>query len=107
MRPGVICTKTPLQVGPCAKRVAQPEPSRCRASCEHRLEEAALRDDVDGAVAEAVRHLKEEERAGNSFMVEMWEGQILHNLKRFPTLKEKWVADTVVASVIARNREVA
>lgn len=105
VRPGVVCTKTPLQVGPCAKRVAQPEPSRCRASCEHRLEEAALRDDVDGAIAEAVGYLKEEEMAGNSFMVEMWEGQILHSLKRFPKLQKKWIADAVVASVLARNQE--
>lgn len=105
VRPGVICTKTPLQSGPCNIRVARPEPSRCNCKCEHRLEEAALRTDVDKAIGDAIGFYTKDKADGKYFQAEMWEGQILQNLNRFPDLMTKWSCNEVVASVIARNKE--
>lgn len=104
VRPGVICTKTHLQSGPCHIRVARPEPSRCKSQCEHRLEEAALRDDVNRAIGDAVQFYKQDTAEGKLFQAEMWEGQILHNLSRFPDLAVKWGANEVVAMMVVKNK---
>lgn len=90
VRPGVICTKLPQQLGPCSKKVGHPEPSRCRDHCESRLERAALRDDVDRAIEYAFQHLEESLLSEDEISVEMWLGQIETNINRFPTLRDKW-----------------
>ncbi|MES2948144.1 MAG: hypothetical protein V4858_06320 [Pseudomonadota bacterium] len=90
VRPGVICTKLPQQAGPCNKQVGLPEPSRCRSHCGLRLEQAALRDDVDRSIEQAFGFLKEAKSADNEISAEMWRGQVYANLDRFPGLRKKW-----------------
>lgn len=90
VRPGVICTKLPQQVGPCNKRAGMPEPSKCRSHCEVRLETAALRDDVDRSIERAFQFLEEEKRKDNPIGVELWLGQVQANINRFPALRQKW-----------------
>lgn len=103
VRPGVICTKGAQEVGPCNKRVSVPEPSRCRWSCEHRLEEAVLKDDVDRALEDAVRHYTEERAADNEIMLEYWAGQILAHIRRFDSLHDRWRQNPLVAELLAKE----
>ncbi|WMY07296.1 site-specific integrase [Paraburkholderia phenoliruptrix] len=96
VRPGVICTKLPHQTGPCNIRQSQPDTSKCRSRCDHRLEMSILRNEVDScidiAVSEVERCLKEDDPIG----AEHWRGQITLNINRFPDIKQKWANHPVV-----------
>ncbi len=98
-RPGVICTKLPGTYGECAKKAGHPEPSHCGSDCDHRLEEAFLRADVDGAIADSIRHYETERDADNGLMQDFWAGQILTHLKRFDDLKNKWSSHPSVQEI--------
>jgi integrase len=100
VRPGVICTKLPGSAGPCTKKVGRPEPSRCRWGCDHRLEEAYLRDDVDRSIAEAVKLYELEVIDDNEMGQEFWAGQILAHLRRFEDIEQKWTVHPTVAQVL-------
>lgn len=101
VRDGVICTKGSSQYAPCSKRIGRAEPSRCRATCSNRLEDAALRDDVDRAIGEAVQNLETAVRASDEYAAEMWRGQVLANISRFEPLREKWSRNPTVAALVA------
>jgi hypothetical protein len=107
VRPGVICTKLPGSPGPCTKKVGRPEPSRCRWSCDHRLEEPALREDVDGSIAEAVRVYEIEMADANEMGQEFWAGQILAHLRRFEDIERKWLLHPTVMQVLATREQPA
>lgn len=101
VRPGVICTKFPgTESGPCNYSVGRPEPSRCRTSCSHRLEEGFLREDVDGSIRDAVAAYKEAGVQGEELTKEFWVGQILAHLRRFDDIHEKWVQDPSVKKLV-------
>lgn len=105
VRPGVICTKLSQQAGPCNQQVGKPEPSRCRSLCDFRLETAALRDDVDRAIAQAVHFLAKAQEDDDVIASEMWEGQILTNLNRFPDLRAKWEKIPEVSRLLSPSLE--
>ncbi len=107
VRPGVICTKLPGSAGPCTKQVGRPEPSRCRWTCDHRLEEAMLRDDVDRSIAEAVRLYELERGDGNEMGQEYWAGQILAHLRRFEDIFQKWSTHSTIARVLSSQERPA
>ena len=103
VRPGVICTKLPGSSGPCTKKVGRPEPSRCRWGCDHRLEEAYLRDDVDRSIAEAVRLYELEVADDNEMGQEFWAGQILAHLRRFDDIHRKWAPNPTIVQVLRKE----
>lgn len=103
VRPGVICTKSVGQSGPCNKSLGRPEPSRCRSQCGHRLEDAALRDDVDRSIEEAAIYLAEAIEQGNEIQAELWRGQVLTHLPRFDDLREKWSANPIIADLLRES----
>jgi hypothetical protein len=105
VRPGVICTKLPGSAGPCTKQVGRPEPSRCRWTCDHRLEEAVLRDDVDRSIAEAVRLYELERADENEMGQEFWAGQILAHVRRFEDIYQKWSTNPSVAQVLNHQEQ--
>ena len=107
VRPGVICTKLPGGSGPCTKKVGRPEPSRCRWRCDHRLEEAYLRDDVDRSIAEAVRLYELECADNNEMGQEFWAGQVLSHLRRFDDIHQKWAQNPVVMHVMSKHEAAA
>lgn len=104
VRPGVICTKLPGSMSPCAKKVGHPEASRCMSNCSNRLEEAFLRSDVEGAIAEAIHCYQAEKDADNELMQDFWAAQILTNLERFTDIQQKWQTDPTVLHIL-RCRE--
>jgi len=103
VRPGVMCTKGPQQSGPCNKRLGHPEPARCRSRCDHRLEDAALRDDVDGLLRESVAHLERSLSEDDDITAELWRGQILENINRFSDLRDRWAAHPLVAPLLTQD----
>lgn len=96
VRPGVICTKLPQQAGACNERRGEPDASRCRSFCDHRLELSILKEDVDRSIAYAVNEAGRCEREGDPIGLESWRGQILANVNRFPTLRGKWAENPLV-----------
>jgi len=101
VRPGVVCTKTELESGPCTRRIGRPEPSRCRTNCINRLELESERENVDAVLEESVarrcRALAEDDPVSAS----LWAGQILAHLDRFPDLRQKWIQHPAVANLVA------
>lgn len=104
VRPGIICTKLPGSISPCAKKMGHPEASRCMSSCSNRLEEAYLRRDVDEAISEAINCYKAETEAGNELMQDFWAAQILTNLDRFNDIHEKWIANPIILKIIQSRK---
>lgn len=108
VRKGVICTKFPGQAGPCNKRLGRPEPSKCQSTCNHRLEEAFLRDDVDGAIEDALRAYENETASGELLSAAFWAGQLRAHVPRFPDLRKKWMTHATVRSLLdGRSGDVA
>lgn len=103
VRPGIICTKFPgTEVGPCNLKKGAPEPSRCQATCSHRLEEGFLRQDVDASIQIAVKAFEAADRDGDDLLKFHWAGQIRANISRFSDLKEKWIKLALVESIISQ-----
>jgi integrase len=99
VRPGVLCTKLPQDSGPCSQSRGAPEPSRCRSQCSHRFEMAALREDVDLAISDSIANYKVCSENDDPIGAEMWAGQIVANLGRFPDLLAKWSVHPVVEEI--------
>jgi len=100
VRPGVLCTKLPGEAGPCNKSRGRPEPSKCQTTCGNRLEESFHREDVDGSIQESVTHYLNAVAEGEELMSAHWAGQIRAHVMRFDDLKEKWMLNSTVQSLM-------
>jgi hypothetical protein len=101
VRPGVICTKFPgTESGPCNKSKGHPEPASCQSHCKHRLEEAYLREDVDGAIRDAVKAYNEAVESEDELAQALWAGQIRAHIGRFEDLRSKWMSNPTVRLVV-------
>lgn len=106
VRPGIVCTKFPgTESGPCNNSRGAPEPARCQTYCKHRLEEAFLRDDVDGAIGEALSAYKDAGERGEDLVQALWADQVRLNLGRFADLRDKWLRDPLVRSLAERSTD--
>lgn len=104
VRPGVICTKFPgTESGPCNKSKGHPEPASCQSHCKHRLEEAYLREDVDGVVRDAVKAYHEAGENGEELVQALWAGQIRAHIGRFEDLRAKWMSDPIVRRLVEES----
>jgi integrase len=93
VREGVICTKGPLQYGPCTKRRGVPDPGACRTSCGHRLELAMSKSQCEEALAALIRERTGAVADGLEMLVANLDGQIVAELKRWDEVR-----DTVLAA---------
>jgi len=107
VRPGVLCTKRPSDAGPCTKARGMPDPAHCQTSCDNRLEQALLRDDVDRSLEQAVGHLEQAYTDGDEYASENWIGQVLALLPRFPDIKKKWILHPIVSPLVEKDVEAA
>lgn len=106
VRPGIICTKfAGTESGPCNKSSGRPEPSRCQSYCKHRLEEPFLRQDVDGAIGESVQAYVEAGEAGEELVQALWAGQVRAHVSRFEDLRQKWMENAVVRSIVGESKD--
>lgn len=100
VRTGVICTKFPGEAGPCNKKRGRPEPSKCQSSCSHRLEEAFLREDIDGSIGDCVAAYEQAITEDESLTQAHWAAQIRAHVGRMPDLREKWMTNPTVSSLM-------
>lgn len=101
VRSGIICTKfAGTESGPCNQSLGHPEPARCDTSCSHRLEEAFLREDVDGAIADAVQFYQNCKSQCDDLGQSFWAAQIRTHLLRFTDIYEKWKINFTVKEII-------
>ncbi len=100
VRPGILCTKGAQVAGACTPSTAMPEPSRCRAKCDHRLELSFLRDDVDKSVQFAVTQVELALNSNDPMKAEMWRGQILTNINRFESVRSKWHTHPIIKEIL-------
>lgn len=107
VRPGVACTKSVGQAGPCNRKKGHPEPARCQSKCDYRLEEAWHREDVDGTIGDAVRLYVDAGERGEDLAQCLWKDQVLVNLPRFPDLQAKWMQHAVVRSIVEAEENAA
>jgi len=100
VRPGVMCTKFAGEAGPCNKSKGRPEPSKCQSHCSHRLEEGFLREDIDGAISDAVEAYEQAIVNNETLTAAHWAAQVRAHVPRFPDLHEKWVVNSTVSALM-------
>ncbi|NTX20235.1 hypothetical protein [Burkholderia cepacia] len=100
VRPGVICTKFPGESGPCNKSKGRPEPSKCRSDCGHRLEEAFLREDINGAIHDSLAAYEQAIADDESLTAAHWAAQIRAHVPRFRDLQKKWMDHPTVKALM-------
>ncbi|WP_155639849.1 hypothetical protein [Burkholderia cepacia] len=103
VRPGVICTKFPGESGPCNKSKGRPEPSKCRSDCSHRLEEAFLREDINGAIHDSLVAYEQAIADDESLTASHWAAQIRAHVPRFRDLQKKWMDHPTVKALMSRE----
>lgn len=100
IRPGILCTKTLGQFGPCTMGRGDPDPGACRTTCEHRLETARAKADCEGALDYLLNEHELASRDDEEMTVASLEGQILANLFRWNDVRERLVESNVTAKKI-------
>lgn len=104
VRRGVLCTKFPGEAGPCSKSKGRPEPSKCQSSCTHRLEEAFLREDVDGAIRDALAAYETAIADEESLTAAHWAAQVRAHVPRFADLQVKWMLNETVRALVGNEK---
>lgn len=104
VRRGVLCTKFPGEAGPCSKSKGRPEPSKCQSSCTHRLEEAFLREDVDGAIRDSLAAYETAIAEEESLTAAHWAAQVRAHVPRFPDLRAKWMLNETVRALVGNEQ---
>jgi integrase len=98
VRPGVLCTKSLGQRGPCTKKAGLPDVGNCSTDCQHRLELAAAIDDCTKAIE---RILVEMPPPDNTMMRGWWQAQLAGQLQRFPQIRQRYLAEERVQLALA------
>ncbi len=102
VRPGVICTKLPGQVGVCNSKQGAPDPTHCRSNCDHRLEMAAEKANVDRTVARIITHLQNAIADDEPMAEQQWRGQLVAHILRFKDVLAKWETHPLVVEELVR-----
>lgn len=97
VRPGVLCTKTLGEFGPCTRGRGAPDPGSCRTDCDHRLELGRAKRTCEQALEALLAELAAAERDGAGMLSASLEGQILAQLKRWDEVRERIVSRDPVA----------
>lgn len=100
VRPGVICTKSPGEFGPCTQGRGSPDPGSCRTTCDHRLETDRARRDCEVAINALLAELDDAVKEGAEMLCVNLKGQIRSNLHRWPDVRERVLAANAVANRI-------
>ena len=96
--------QVPREAGPCSKSKGRPEPSKCQSSCTHRLEEAFLREDVDGAIRDALAAYETANADEESLTAAHWAAQVRAHVPRFADLQVKWMLNETVQALVGNEQ---
>ncbi|WP_157933969.1 integrase [Microvirga ossetica] len=92
VRPGILCTKTLGQFGPCTQGHGEPDPGSCRTGCDHRLELERSKKHAEEAMLCLLAERAGAEAEGLDMLVANLDGQILAHLKRWPDIRNRIIA---------------
>ena len=98
VKPGVLCTKSLGQHGPCTKKAGLPDVGNCSTDCQHRLEHAAAIDDCIKAIERILIEMPPPE---NTMMRGWWQTQLAGQLQRFPQIRQRYLAEERVQIALA------
>jgi hypothetical protein len=97
VRPGILCTKTLGQFGPCTQGRGQADPGSCRSHCDHRLELARAKRHAEEALDCLFAERTAAATEGADMLIANLDGQILANLKRWPDVRKRTLARSDIA----------
>ena len=97
VRPGVICTKTVNQYGPCVARRGEPDPGDCRTDCGHRVELERTKAQCGPVIQSLIKELQGARSAGRTMLAANLSGQLLAHLKRWNDIREHWLSHSSLA----------
>lgn len=100
VRPGVLCLKTPYEVGPCSKGRTAQDPRHCKTYCDHRFEDPKNRLTVDQTIEYIIGKIIQAENDDDLIGVQYLTGQLNTQMRRFKDLEAKWRHDPVVRRVL-------
>jgi hypothetical protein len=100
VRPGVLCTKTLHQRGPCTQSKGEPDPGACRTDCRHRLELERARAGCSDSIKGLLQELEEARRSGSWMLLENLSGTLLSELSRWDDVRAHWLRESSLASEI-------
>jgi hypothetical protein len=107
IKKNIICAKVPGESGLCRKNKGEPDTSNCKPECGNRVVLALERRDV-GEIVEAYMDValqaRDDEGQYAVFYYSM--ERLLEELDNFPDIKEKYLADPQLQSLLATYREV-
>ena len=101
----IICAKTPGEPGLCLKNRGEPNISKCQPECDNRIVLALARRDVDEIV---YAYMEVAAQALDDGQIEVFYysiGQLLKELESFQDIKEKYLADPQLQSMLATYKE--
>lgn len=96
VRPGILCTKTFNQSGPCTQRAGKPDIGNCDVGCQHRLELEAAKQDHRKSIEQILANIPPE----GHFMRNWWQGQLVAHLMPFVDLRSEMLADSRVKDAL-------
>jgi integrase len=97
VRPGVICTKSLGEFGPCTKQRGLPDPGACRTDCTHRLEMVRAKHFCEQTLRMLLGEHSSALAEGAPMLIAHIEGQVLSNLKRWDEVRQKVIAEDATA----------
>jgi integrase len=98
--PGVLCTKTLGQFGPCTRRKGEPDPAKCKTVCDHRLELALAKAACRRKLLQMLDDYAVAELGGLTMKMENLEGMILAELLRWDEVRWDVLAQSIQARAI-------
>lgn len=101
----IICAKVPGEAGLCMKNRGEPNTSNCQTGCDNRIVLEIARRDAD-EILEAYMNIclqALEEEQFDTFHYSM--GQLLKELDNFSDIKEKYLADPQMQSLLSTYKE--
>ncbi len=101
----IICSKAPGETGLCLKNKGEPNTSSCKPECDNRIVLAIERRDAD-EIVQAYIDIALEAREVEQFDVFYYAvEQLLKELDNFLDVKEKYMADAQLQSLLVTYRE--
>lgn len=101
----IICSKAPGEAGLCLKNKGEPDTSNCKPECDNRIVLALERRDTDEIVQAhmgiALKAREEEQFDHFNYSME----QLLKELNKFSDIKEKYMADAQLQSLLVTHQE--